>query len=112
MLTAEERVGRLQQLADNEVRAVQEQARLEDEQSKLFGIAVPSRSFEDMVREASSYWLTPPMLASLVANYLEALVGCAVNYVTLAWLGRQRRVSSQGPPSTRTALRVDHCGPR
>ncbi len=40
------------------------------------------------------------------------LVGCAVNYVTLAWLGRQRRVSSQGPPSTRTALRVDHCGPR
>jgi len=74
-LTAEERIARLQQLADNEVRAVQEQARLEDEQSKLFGIAVPSRTFEEMVREASSYWLTPSMLASLVANYLEALAG-------------------------------------
>jgi len=74
-LTSEERAARLQQLADNEVRAVQEQARLEDEQSKLFGIAVPSRSFEDMVREASSYWLTPSMLANLVANYLEALAG-------------------------------------
>ncbi len=74
-LTAEERAARLQQLADNEVRAVQEQTRLEDEQSKLFGIAIPSRSFEEMVREASSYWLTPLMLVNLVANYVEGLSG-------------------------------------
>lgn len=74
-LTANERAARLQQLADNEVRAVQEQARLEEEQAKLFGITVPSRSFEEMVRDASSYWLTPSMLANLVANYLEGFSG-------------------------------------
>ncbi len=74
-LTSEERATRLQQIADNEVRAVQEQARLEEEQSKLFGINVPSKSFEDMVREASSYWLKPQMLANLVASYLERMSG-------------------------------------
>ncbi|MCZ2097188.1 MAG: hypothetical protein LC121_13200 [Anaerolineae bacterium] len=40
------------------------------------------------------------------------LVGCAVSPVTLAWLGRQRRVSWQGLLSRRTVLRVGHCGPR
>jgi hypothetical protein len=74
-LTEDERAARLQQLADNEVRAVQEQTRLEDEQAKLFGITVPSRSFEDMVREASSYWLSPQMLANLVAIYVEGFSG-------------------------------------
>lgn len=74
-LTADERAARLQQLADNEVRAVQEQTRLEDEQAKLFGITVPSRSFDEMVREASSYWLSPQMLTNLVANYLENISG-------------------------------------
>ncbi len=71
-LSGEERAARLQQLADNEIRVIQEQAKLEEEQTKLFGLALPKRD-EDMVKQASSFWLAPAMLANLVARYLEAL---------------------------------------
>jgi len=71
-LTPEEQSARLQQLADNEIRAIQEQARLEEEQAKLFGLNLPQRD-QDMVKQASSFWLAPPMLANLVTRYLECL---------------------------------------
>lgn len=71
-LTPEEQAARLQQVADNEIRAIQEQARLEEEQAKLFGLSLPQRD-EDMVKQASSFWLAPPMLANLVELYLEML---------------------------------------
>lgn len=67
-----EQAARLQQLADNEIRAIQEQARLEEEQSKLFGLHLPKRD-EDMVRHASSFWLSQAMLANLVERYLAKL---------------------------------------
>lgn len=70
-LSPEELASRLQQLSDNEVRAIQEQARLEEEQAKLFGLSLPKRD-EDMIRHASSFWLAPPLLANLIARYLEA----------------------------------------
>ncbi len=69
-LSPEELSARLQQLADNEVRVIQEQARLEEEQAKLFGLSLPKRD-EDMIRHASSFWLAPPLLANLIARYLE-----------------------------------------
>lgn len=73
-----------------------------------FTSMISPNSVEEQIRQLrDSYGAEPQGLSDVVL-----LVGCAVNYVTLAWLGRQRRVSSQGPPSTRTALRVDHCGPR
>lgn len=71
-LSTEELSARLQQLADNEVRAIQEQARLEEEQAKLFGLSLPKRD-EDMIRHASSFWLAAPLLANLIARYLESL---------------------------------------
>jgi len=71
-LTPKEQAARLQQLADNEIRAIQEQTRLEEEQAKLFGLNLPQRD-KDMVKQASSFWLTPPMLANLVALYLDNL---------------------------------------
>ena len=40
-LTQEEQTARLQQLADNEIRAIREKNRLEEDQSKFFGISVP-----------------------------------------------------------------------
>jgi superfamily II DNA or RNA helicase len=71
-LSPEELATRLQQLSDNEVRAIQEQSRLEDEQAKLFGLSLPKRD-EDMIRHASSFWLAPPLLANLIARYLESV---------------------------------------
>lgn len=71
-LTTEEQALRFQQLADNEVRIIQEQAKLEEEQSKLFGLTQPKRD-QDMVKQASSFWLAPVMLANLIGRYLQSL---------------------------------------
>jgi superfamily II DNA or RNA helicase len=71
-LSPEEQAGRLQQLADNQIRTIQEQAKLEEEQSKLFGLHLPTRD-DDMVRDASSFWLSQAMLANLVERYLAQL---------------------------------------
>lgn len=71
-LTAEEQAKRLQQLSDNEIRTLQEQARLEEEQSKLFGLGKPQND-EDMIKQASSFWLAPVMLANLISRYLQTL---------------------------------------
>lgn len=71
-LTAEEQAKRLQQLSDNEIRTLQEQARLEEEQSKLFGLGKPQND-EDMIKQASSFWLAPIMLANLISRYLQTL---------------------------------------
>jgi ATP-dependent helicase HepA len=71
-LSPSEMAARMQQLADNEIRAIQEQARLEEEQAKLFGLNLPSQD-KEMVRQASSFWLSPPMLANMVDRYLERI---------------------------------------
>jgi ATP-dependent helicase HepA len=71
-LTDQERAARLQQLTDNEVRVIQEQERLEEAQSKFFGLNLPKHD-EDMVKQASSFWLAPYMLTNLVERYLEKL---------------------------------------
>ena len=95
-LTSEEQAARLQQLADNEIRAIQEQARLEEEQAKLFGLSLPKRD-DDMVKQASSFWLAPPMLANLVERYLEKLKAIKIQRslgrkaVTTLQLGQEAR---------------------
>lgn len=71
-LTPKEQADRLQQIADNEVRAVQEQALLEEQQASLFGLSVPRRD-EDLVRKASSFWLAPERIRGLVEQYLGRL---------------------------------------
>lgn len=72
LLTSVEQASRLQQLAENEIRAIQEQAKLEEAQAKLFGLSLPKRD-EELVKQASSFWLAPAMLANLVERYLEKL---------------------------------------
>ncbi len=71
-LTQEEQAARLQQIADNEIRAIQEKNKLEEDQSKFFGISVPHKD-DEMIKQASSFWLAPSMLANLVQQYLEGL---------------------------------------
>ncbi|OAI22829.1 hypothetical protein A1356_18650 [Methylomonas koyamae] len=69
-LTDEEQAARLQQLCDNDVRIMQEQAQLEREQSQLFGLTQPKQD-RDMVNQASSFWLSQTMLANLIGRYLR-----------------------------------------
>ena len=101
-LNSEEQAARFQQLADNEVRDIQEQTRLEEEQSKLFGLTQPKRD-EDMVKQAASFWLSPAMLANLISRYLQAQG--ASNLPTT--LGQKSMTTLQLGQEIRTKLLTD-----
>lgn len=70
-LGPEERAAALRQLADNKIARIEEEQRLEDQQSDLLGYA--GRSFEEYVAEASSEWLEDSKIAHLTKRYLDAL---------------------------------------
>lgn len=73
-LTEEERRSKLQQLADNEFRLLQEEQRLEELQSGLFGINLPTQKrFAEEVENASSYWLAPLAMNNLLGQYLSSI---------------------------------------
>jgi len=71
-LTMEEQSRRLQQLADNEIRVVQEQMRLEEQQATFFGLSVPKQD-EELIKSASSFWLNPPRIRNLIERYLSTI---------------------------------------
>ncbi len=74
-LGEEERRAKLQQLADNEIRLMQEQEKLEQQQMELFGIRLPEDQMKKEIEEASSFWLSPASLQRLVALYLNDTCG-------------------------------------
>lgn len=74
-LTDEEREGRLEQLADNEVRQIEEARRLEDREHELFGLSIPKNQQDSELGQYDSYWLMPTRLESFVANYLKERTG-------------------------------------
>lgn len=74
-LSKEERQRKLQQLADNKIRLVQEQAELEQKQSELFGIRLPEEQIKKEIEDATSFWLNPPSIRRLVTLYLQRLCG-------------------------------------
>ncbi len=67
-LTPQQRQGRLQQLADNELREIQEQEALESRATELFGLSLPN---DDDLSTPTSGWLTPEALHSTVSLYLR-----------------------------------------
>ena len=74
-LSEEERRDKLQQLADNKIRLVQEQEALEQKQKELFGIRLPEDRIKREIEDASSYWLTSASIHRLVAFYLQQACG-------------------------------------
>lgn len=70
-LSPEERVSRLQQLADNEIRLIREQNVLEEQQAEFFGIHLPLQH-DQSVADASNHWLSPAALQRSVENYLKS----------------------------------------
>lgn len=74
-LTPEERQKKLEQLADNEIRHIQEQRKLEDKEFELFGIRVPQGQIEAEVQKADSYWLRPSSLQKFIESYLTKRLG-------------------------------------
>ncbi len=80
-LTQEERRTKLQQLADNQIRLIQEQETLEAQQLDLFGLRFPDDRMEKEVEEASSFWLSPASIQRLVTRYLHQKIGTAQEFI-------------------------------
>ena len=70
-LSSVERQAKLDQLADNSIRLIKEQQDLEERQTALFGLRVPTDQFIHDVEQASSYWLSPEALSRLATLYLQ-----------------------------------------
>lgn len=79
-LTDAERKKKLEQMADNEIRRVQELSRLEDEEKELFGFDLSSKTMAKEIQDAESPWISPKSLLSLVNMYLNARLGVG-NYI-------------------------------
>ena len=75
LLSEDDRRAKLQQLADNKIRLVQEQEKLERQQMELFGIRLPEDQMKKEIEEASSFWLSPSSLYRLVTFYLRTACG-------------------------------------
>jgi ATP-dependent helicase HepA len=73
-LSAEERAGRLQQLADNGIRQIREEQELESKQSELFGLNVPNQAWREEIQAAESFWLSPAAIQGSVRTYLTSRV--------------------------------------
>jgi SNF2 family DNA or RNA helicase len=75
-LSEQERLQKLQQLADNEIRLLHEQQNLEDAQADLFGLTVPmQQATQDEVERATNFWLQSEQLRNLVEHYLHQRCG-------------------------------------
>ena len=69
-LSESDRRAKLQQLADNKIRLIQEQEKLEEKQVELFGIRLPQDRMKREIEDASSFWLTPKSIQRLVKAYI------------------------------------------
>lgn len=72
---------KLQQLADNKIRLIQEEEALEKKQMELFGISLPREQMKKDIEDATSIWLSPSSLQRLVMNYLKNRCGNDQEYL-------------------------------
>ena len=77
-LTDDERKRKLEQIADNEVRKLQEITRLEEEEKELFGFDLSEFTTAQEIRHAENPWLTPQGLQGLIEQYLKEILGDGV----------------------------------
>src|SRR5260370_33939731 len=80
-LTREEIQTRLQQIADNDIRLIQEEAELEERQKDLFGISLPMQPLEREIQNVTSFWLSAWALQNLLQYYLEQNCGPEQTYI-------------------------------
>lgn len=80
-LSDEDRRTRLQQLADNKIRLIQESERLEQQQLELFGIRIPEEQIRREIEKASSFWLTPESIQRMTAQYLQNACGSGQAFI-------------------------------
>ena len=70
-LDDEERRRHLQQMADNQIRLIEEQAVLEKRSSELFGVQLPPKQIDEEIQDPRNYWTSPRCIQNLVEHYLN-----------------------------------------
>ena len=113
-LSDEERRRKLEQIADNEVRQIQELNRLEEEEKEFFGLDVSEFTMSEEIRRAENIWITQQSLQMMIEHYLTERIGQgtyfvgngAVKHLRLSASARSiLREDLRGLPGARTALR-------
>lgn len=102
-LTPEERAERLQQLADNGIRQIQEEQELESREAELFGLNVPRQAWKDEIEAAESSWLSPAALQTCLRVYLTKRLGRESDHL----LGDKALKTLRVGKDARTALLED-----
>lgn len=74
-LTSEQRQTCLQQLADNQIRLLQEEQAIEEKQRELFGIRPPPVEEEAAYQASANFWVNPAAMLNLVVEYLGKRCG-------------------------------------
>ncbi|MBQ6700716.1 MAG: DEAD/DEAH box helicase family protein [Oscillospiraceae bacterium] len=74
-LTQEERRIKLEQMADNEIRRMQELSKLEDEERAFFGFDLSNYTAAKEIKDAESPWLSPANIQKLIERYLNERLG-------------------------------------
>ena len=87
---------RLQQIADNQIRLMQEQQILEDQQAELFGIRLPADQTQKDIEGASSFWLSAGSIQNLAATYLREVLGKSQEYIIGEKATKSLRISQEG----------------
>ena len=77
-LTEEEKKTKLKQLVDNKIRMKDEYEKLENDQSKFFGLGIPTTFNKEDV-EKSQLWIQPYFLKNLVKNYFNTMLHSSNN---------------------------------
>ena len=94
VLTDEERRIKLEQMADNEIRRMQELNKLEDEERSLFGFDLSNFTAAKEIRDAESPWISPLNIQRLVERYLSDRLGDG-QYIVGTSLLKQIRLNKE-----------------
>jgi superfamily II DNA/RNA helicase len=103
-LTEEEKQEQIQQMTDNKIRQIKEQALLEEKQHDFFGINLPENAIDQEIRAAANYWLSPESLLNLVKTYLHSRMGDSKDYI----LGEKALKTLRTSQELRSALLEDY----
>lgn len=113
-LTDEERRIKLEQMADNEIRKLQEMNRLEEEEKEFFGFDLSEYTTTQEIHNAENPWLTQKGLQIMIEQYLYERLGQGsyilgdgeIKQLRLSAVARQElREDFRKLPSGRNAVR-------
>lgn len=74
-LSESERTTKIEQMADNEVKKVQEMRNLEQEEKSLFGFDLSNYIQDKDVQDAENMWISPASIQEMAELYLKDLLG-------------------------------------